>query len=212
MIVTIGCSFTYGKVPGLESHEHTFPYIIHKMTKMPVLNFGTLGGSNPWNDFILKKTLEQYSPSIVFYQATFPARYFHLNNNVSLQQWRLIDRIESPIKNNSQYFTLNHDKYTEEGITHFQPTVPKDIGKKYYKLMSDEQIAYINSTAVETSLMRLRKIPHFAFDLYNEGFYGLEDLTKRLKIGRKDICDEGGHLNLRGNTKLAEYLCTYMKI
>jgi len=42
--------------------------------------------------------------------------------------------------------------------------------------------------------------------------YGLLNLTETLKLDEKDKCDKGGHFNLQGNTKLAEYLCTIMKI
>ena len=88
MILTVGDSFTYGEELS-DRLNHAWPYLISKLTNIPVDNKGIGGASN---DYIFRTTIEQtsqikYDMVIVAWADTSRLEVFHDGNPLSINHW-----------------------------------------------------------------------------------------------------------------------------
>jgi hypothetical protein len=207
MILFFGCSYTYGKVPKQPEHLHTYPSIIQQETGLPVINFGIWGGSNNFSDFLISRALTRFSPTFVFFQTTFPTRNFITNRSGDLDDFKFSDFLEKPTGSDN-YITFNQ-KSIKKQFSHFTPTTPNGDWRWYYEKFLDDRIDLGGVQASNSALYRLKDTPHYAFEMYTHGLYGLDD--KRVLFDPSDWCDEGKHLSHSGNIKLANDLLKYIK-
>lgn len=205
MILFLGCSYTYAKVPNQPEILHTYPAIIQQKTGLPVINFAIYGGSNSFSDFLISIALKKFKPTFVFFQTTFPTRNFISYKNGDLAGFNIDNFLEKI--NNLNYTTFNQQSIRKH-FFHFTPTTPSGNYRWYYEKFHDDRLDLEGVQASNSVLYRLKDVPHYAFEMYTNGLYGLED--KGQLFNKLDWCDDAKHLSHSGNIKLANNLLTFM--
>lgn len=209
MILIFGCSYTHGEVPNQRIVEHTYPALIERSLNIPVINFGVPGGSNAFSDFLISKALDIFDPKFVFFQTTYPTRNFYGNFSGSLAGLTDFDEyLEQPIRGRPNYLRVKYRELQKQFL-HFRPTSAESDGVRwYYEKFLNDRLDLEGTQGAFSALHRLRNIPHYAFEMYTSGLYGLED--KDILFEPLDWADTSKHLSRSGAIKLSKDLLNFM--
>lgn len=123
MILTTGCSFTYGEELDFPA-EQAYPHLLGEMMEMEVINAGAMGASN---EYIARTTMEnvmKYSPEIVVVQWSETNR-IELHANLPVNTPGRYNNYTGPLQTNI--------RWTGQGV---------DFIDQYYKNWWDEEFAF----------------------------------------------------------------------
>tara|TARA_B110000858_G_C17775099_1_gene461827 strand:+ start:344 stop:1018 length:675 start_codon:yes stop_codon:yes gene_type:complete len=173
-------------------------YLQKTFRNSEVWNLSLSGSNNFFSGIILDSFLETYTPDVVIYQISDHRRFIKIKSTTKLN---LLESTNCVAPN---YYALQRRPFPFGMMVSpqsFASASRREINQLYTAL-SDDDIVYLNSIAVERNLLKLQNIPHYAFywrkdDAVITGYDSVDDILG--SQFHSFVEDNGCHLNTTGH-------------
>ncbi len=173
-------------------------YLQKAFRDLEVWNLALSGGNNFFTGIVLDSFLETYTPDVVLYQISDHRRFIKIKDKTKLN---LLENTNCFAPN---YYGLKRVTYPFGRLVSprsFDQLARREVNRLYAAL-SDDDIVYLNTIAVERNLLKLQNIPHYAFywrkeDVAITSYDSVENILGSQFHSFVD--DNGSHLNTTGH-------------